>query len=463
MPEIVEEIRRALGEDKVAAGAAVHVDYTHDEALTAQPVVPLAVIFPASTDDVVAVMRLAHEHSTPVVVRGSGTGLSGGCRPEPDGIVLAFDKMRSIRTIDTDNSVAVVEPGVTLAELNTALEPLGLIYPVSPGETSASLGGNVATNAGGMRAIRYGVTRHHVLGLEVVLANGTVLRTGGKFVKSSSGYDLTQLLIGSEGTLAVTTEVTVKIEPRLGAAATVLAPFASLDEVAHAVAPIVASGVVPSILEYIDTLAMAGIVANAELDLGVPDAIKAETLAYLVVVIEGTDPGRVDEDTEALATLLERLGALDVYVLPAAAGAQLIAARENAFFAAKASGADDIIDAVVPRAAIPDYLAIVAKLAADYGALVTGCGHVGDGNVHLSVFQPDADQRHALIRDIFTAALDAGGAISGEHGIGTEKQEYYLDTLDPTALSLMRSIKSAFDPSGILGPNHVFTSEGDDQ
>jgi glycolate oxidase len=462
VPDILQQIGAALGEAHVVTGTAVHTDYTHDEALTAQSVSPLAVVFPASTADVVTVLQLAHEHRVPVVVRGGGTGLSGGCLPVADGIVLAFDRMRAIREIDQENGVAVVEPGVTLEELEQALAPLGLIYPVSPGEQSASLGGNVATNAGGMRAVRYGVTRHHVLGLEVVLADGRVLRTGGKLVKSSSGYDLTQLLIGSEGTLAVTTEVTIKVQPRFTEAATVLAPFATLDEVAHAVPPIVTSGADPSILEYIDVLAMAGITASAGLDLGVPDAVKAETLAYLVVVLEGMDATRVAEDVEALATLLSKLGALEVYVLPAAAGAQLIAARERAFFAAKAAGADDIIDAVVPRAAIPDYLARVAVLAGEHGALITGCGHVGDGNVHLSVFQPDGEARHALIRSIFAAAVAAGGAVSGEHGIGTEKQEYYLDMVDPAALALMRSIKAAFDPRGILGPNRLFDPTGDD-
>jgi glycolate oxidase len=459
--DILEQLGRAIGAPQVLAGPDIHADYTHDEALTADPVVPLAVVRPGSTADVVAILRLASRYRVPVVARGSGTGLSGGCQPVGDGIVIAFDRMRAIRAIDTENQVAVVEPGVTLEELQAALAPAQLTYPVSPGESSASLGGNVATNAGGMRAVRYGVTRHHVLGLEVVLADGTVLRTGGKFVKSSSGYDLTQLLIGSEGTLAITTEITVKVQPRLPEAATVLAPFATLAEVAQAVPHIVGSGIEPSILEYIDVLAMASITRSAGVDLGVPAGVQAGTQAYLVVVLEGAHAGRVDEDVERLGTLLAERGALEVYVLPAAAGAALIAAREKVFFVAKAAGSDDIIDAVLPRAAIPEYLAHVATLAADHGALVTGCGHVGDGNVHLSIFQPDDGVRHALIRLIFAAALDAGGAISGEHGIGTEKQAYFLETQDPTSLRLMRSIKAAFDPLGILGPNRLLGMTGE--
>jgi glycolate oxidase len=457
MAEVLTQLRKVVGDPNVLSGDAVHADYTHDEAMTARPVTPLAVVLPASTAEVSEILRVASENHLPVVVRGSGTGLSGGCLPVADGIVLGFDRMRAIREIDTENQLAVVEPGVTLAELDAALAPLGLIYPVSPGEQSASLGGNVATNAGGMRAVRYGVTRHHVLGLEVVLADGTVLRTGGKFVKSSSGYDLTQLLIGSEGTLAVTTEIIVKVQPRQAQAATLLAPFATLAEVARAVPHIVRSGVEPSILEYIDVLAMAGITASAGLDLGVPDEIKAGTLAYLVVVLEGMRADRVDEDAEELAGLLAKLGALDVFVLPSGAGAQLIAAREKAFFVSKAAGADDIVDAVIPRAGIPDYLARVAELAGRHGALVTGCGHVGDGNVHLSVFQPDDDSRHALLEAIFETALAAGGAISGEHGIGTEKLSYFLDTQDAVNLDLMRSIKKVFDPLGILGPDRLLS------
>ena len=327
MSELLEQLRKAVGESNVLAGESVHADYTHDEALTSDPVVPLALVLPGSTNEVSEVMRVASERSVPVVARGSGTGLSGAAVPVGDGLLLAFDRMKRIVEIDTENQVAVVEPGVTLEQLNGELAPLGLVYPVSPGEQSGSLGGNVATNAGGMRAVRYGVTRHHVLGLEVVLADGTVLRTGGKFVKVSSGYDLTQLLIGSEGTLAITTEVTVKLQPRTTATSTVLAPFATLSQVAQAVPHIVQSGIDPSILEYIDILVMGGITQAAGLDLGVPEDIKARTLAYLVVVLEGMHADRVEEDVERLAALLEELGSLDVYVLPPTSGAQLIAAH----------------------------------------------------------------------------------------------------------------------------------------
>ena len=455
MSELLEQLRKAVGESSVLAGGSVHDDYTHDEALTTVPVVPLAVVLPGSTGEVSEVLQMASEHGVPVVARGSGTGLSGAAVPVADGILLAFDRMKRILEVDTENQVAVVEPGVTLEQLNGELAPLGLIYPVSPGEQSGSLGGNVATNAGGMRAVRYGVTRHHVLGLEAVLADGTVLRTGGKFVKSSSGYDLTQLLIGSEGTLAVTTEVIVKLQPRFTATSTVLAPFATLSEVAHAVPHIVQSGINPSILEYVDILVMGGITQAAGLDLGVPEEIKARTLAYLIVVLEGMDADRVDEDVEQLAELLAELGALDVYVLPSTSGAQLIAARERAFFVGKAAGCDDLIDAVIPRADIPDYLARVAALADEHGVFISGCGHIGDGNVHITVFQPDDERRHAFMEASFELALAVGGAISGEHGIGTAKLPYFLELEDPVSLELMRSIKQAFDPAGILGPDRL--------
>jgi len=453
---IGERLAAVVGSAHVDTGPEVGDDLCHDESLGTAPVRPAAVVRPGSTADVAAVVAVAGELGVPLTARGSGTGLSGAAVPVPGGIVVSFERMDSILEIDVANQVAVVEPGVTLAELDAALAPLGLVYPVFPGEQSASLGGNVATNAGGMRAVKYGVTRHHVLGLEAVLGTGEVITTGGRFVKSTSGYDLTQLIVGSEGTLALVTRAVLRLHPRPVHQATLLAPFPTVEQVAEAVPPVVASGVGPLLVEYIDMLSMAGITANAGIDLGIPDAVREAALAYLVIVLEGHHEDRVEEDTAALAGQLAELGALDVYVLPDHAGHDLIAAREHAFWASKAAGADDIVDAVVPRASIPSYLAEVADIAASSGSLVVGCGHAGDGNVHLSVFQSDPGVRHRLVHDILAAAVRLAGAVSGEHGIGTAKLASYADLEDPVKLGLMRRIKAAFDPHGILNPGTVF-------
>jgi glycolate oxidase len=452
---IGDRLTAICGTANVDTGDAVPDDLCHDESLGLDPVRPLAVVRPATTAEVASVVVAAHELGVPVTARGSGTGLSGASVPVAGGIVVSFERMAAILEIDTANQVAVVEPGVTLAELDAVLAPLGLVYPVFPGEQSASLGGNVSTNAGGMRAVKYGVTRHHVLGLEAVLGTGEVITTGGKFVKATSGYDLTQLVIGSEGTLALVTRAILRLHPRPEYQATVLAPFATMDLVAGAVPPVVASGVGPLLVEYIDMISMTGITANAGIDLGIPEDVRTAALAYLVIVLEDHHRDRLEEDTESLATQLAELGALDVYVLPAHAGQQLIAAREHAFWASKAAGADDIVDVVVPRATIPTYLADVGDLAAATGSLVVGCGHAGDGNVHLSVFQPEPDVRHRLVHDILAAGVAHGGAVSGEHGIGTAKLASFTDLEDPVKLDLMRRIKDAFDPAGILNPGKV--------
>ncbi len=445
-----------VGAPHIDRGDDVSDDVTHDEALGAVGVRPRAVVRPAATDEVAAIVRAAAAGGVPLTPRGSGTGLSGGCTPVAGGVVVSLERMNRILEIDTDNHTAVVQPGVTLAELDAALVPHRLVYPVFPGEQSASLGGNVATNAGGMRAVKYGVTRHHVLGLEAVLGTGEVITSGGKFVKSTSGYDLTQLIVGSEGTLAIVTEAILRLHPRPEYHTTVLAPFATVGQIAAAVPPIVASGMAPLLVEYIDLVSMAGITAQAGMDLGIPDDIRDQALAYLVIVLEDHHRERLDEDVEALAVQIAELGALDVYVLPDQAGAQLIEARERAFWASKANGADDLVDVVVPRASIPAYLTAVGGLAAATSSLVIGCGHAGDGNVHLSVWQSDPAVRHELLRSIITTGLSMGGAISGEHGIGTLKLTFLAELEDPVKLGLMRRIKSAFDPCGILNPGTIF-------
>jgi glycolate oxidase len=454
--DLESRLAEVLAPRDVLVGEAISADYTHDEALTADPVAPLAVVRPGSTADVAAVLGIANELAVPVTARGAGTGLSGACVPRADGIVLSLERMNHILEIDVENYVAVVQPGVSLEELDAALAPLGLVYPVAPGENSASLGGNVATNAGGMRAVKYGVTRHQVLGLEAVLANGDVIRTGGKFVKATTGYDLTQLIIGSEGTLAIVTEATLKIYPRPAHSATVLAPFPTVDDVANAVPHIVRSGVNPMVLEYVDGGGLATLAANVGLDLGIDAGVQESAKAYLIVVLEGHAADRLDEDLATLAEQLTAFGALDVYVLPPGKGALLIEAREKAFWVIKALGANDIIDVVVPRASVPAYLREVAAIAQANASIVSAAGHAGDGNIHLSVFQPDAEVRHTVMHAIIAAGVAMGGAISAEHGIGKEKKAYFLELEDPNKIALMQRIKAAFDPNGILNPGTLW-------
>jgi glycolate oxidase len=448
--------RLTLDADQILTGDDINEDYSHDECVNVDPVMPAVVLTPRSAEEVSQILLLANELRVPVTCRGAGTGLSGAAVPDADGILLSLERMATVIEVDPANHVAVVQPGVTLGQLDEALAPHGLVYPILPGEESASLGGNVATNAGGMRAVKYGVTRHQVLGMEAVLPTGEIIRSGGKYVKFTTGYDIGQLIIGSEGTLAVVTEVTLKVVPRLAHKATILAPFATLAEVTEAVPTILQAGLVPLMLEYVDAMAMMATSDSLGLDLGMPDEIKEVALAYLLVVLESSSDDRLQEDLERTGMIVGEAGAMDLYVLPAAAGAQVLEAREKAFWVAKEHGANDIIDVVVPRASIAEYLDTVGGLAAEHEAWVAGAGHAGDGNVHLSVFQGDAEKRSALMTAILSAGIELGGTISAEHGIGLAKRSYVQALEDPAKLALMARIKQAFDPNGILNPGKVF-------
>ncbi|MEO5840564.1 MAG: FAD-linked oxidase C-terminal domain-containing protein [Acidimicrobiales bacterium] len=452
----VDRLAAAVGRDAVLVGDSIGPDYCIDETLKASPVRPAAVVRPSTTAEVAAVVQIANELGVAVTARGSGTGLSGACIPLLGGLVVSFERMAALLEIDDSGHVAIVQPGVTLGQLDVETAKYGLVYPVFPGTNASSLGGNVATNAGGMRAVKYGVTRHQVLGVEAVTGTGEIIRTGGRYVKNTSGYDLTQLIIGSEGTLALVTEATLRLHPRLAHTASILAPFASIDAVAEVIPRVVASGVQPMILEYIDRPTMKGLLRMHDLTLGIPAAVEAATEAYLVVVLEGRTEDRLERDVGDVATQLSRAGAYDVYVLPPGRGADLLAARESAFWMVKAAGADDVIDMVVPRNRIPEYLRRVQQLTSEHGSRVFGCGHAGDGNIHFSIYEPDADRRTKLLSAIFEMGMAMGGAISGEHGIGRTKKRYYQALEDPAKLALQRRIKAAFDPNSILNPGCIF-------
>ncbi|MTE16922.1 FAD-binding oxidoreductase [Nocardia aurantiaca] len=450
------EFAGIVGEPQLLTGDRIGPDYQHDEALVGEPVAPRFVACPQTAEQVAALLAAATRLQIPVTARGSGTGLSAAARPCPDGLLISFEKMTQILEVDTDNLVAVVQPGVTLADLEAAVTAEGLMYTVFPGELSASIGGNVATNAGGMRAVKYGVTRHNVLGLQAALPTGELIHSGGKITKLSTGYDLTQLIIGSEGTLALATEITVRLYPKLSHSATLLVPFADLPAVMRAVTAVVHSGVDPNILEYIDKLTLAALSYSQNLNLGIPDSIRDAAEAHLVIGVEDRDHDRLDDDVAMLGELLESLGAIDVYVLDGNSAHALIEAREKSFWTAKATGADDVIDTVVPRAQMHEFITRAQELAQAANGGVVGCGHAGDGNVHLAVFCTDDDARHRLLHDIFAAAMELGGAISGEHGLGRIKVRHFMDLEDTVKIALMRQIKNVFDPAGILNPGVMF-------
>jgi glycolate oxidase len=441
----------AVGAEHVVAGDDPSVaDLCADEALGVPPGKPAYVVWPGDRDEVVAVVRAARAAGASVTARGAGTGLSGAATPDDGAVLVVFARMDQVLEVDPVDGVAVVQPGVALEVLDAAAGEHGLTYPVHPGEQSASLGGTVATNAGGMRAVRYGVTRAHVLGLEAVLADGSVVRTGGRLAKLSTGYDLTQLLVGSEGTLALVTEVIVRLHPALPARRTVLAPFSCAEDVTAAVGRIVGAGLAPTVCEYLDGPTMRAICANAGLSLGLPaDLVDAD---HLLVELAGRRQVRVDSDAEELAELLGALGAADVFDLPAGSARRLVEAREKAFWAVKAAGADEIVDLVVPRSAMATFLARARAAGDAYGARVLGCGHAGDGNVHLAVFQPDPDRLARTLHDVFAAGIALGGAVSGEHGVGRAKAHHLAELGDPVALDVLRRVRAALDPDGTLNP-----------
>jgi len=457
MNEILQKLTAIVGRKNVFVGDDISEEYGHDEALTVKPSLPEIVVKPQSTEEVVKILKLANEKRIPVTPRGGGTGLSGGCVPVFGGVLLSLERMNRILEIDTENFVAVVEAGVILAELYKAVQAHGLYYPIYPGEETATIGGNVATNAGGMRAVKYGVTRHFVLGLEAVLPTGEIIKAGGKYVKVSSGYDLTQLLVGSEGTLAIITKVILKLLPRPQATTTLLVPFGELRNGINVVPIILKSGIVPVTIEFLEKLGFDAVENYTGKKVPLNNKVRNEAEAFLLIIVEGKNSEEAFRNAESISEICIKHGAIDVFIPSREkAGRELLEMREKIYYAARDAGATDLLDIVVPRGEIPKFVEQIHEISEKHGTVITGAGHAGDGNIHLAIFEQDSLKLAKITKEIYIVGETLGGAVSAEHGIGYIRKKYLLEMEDKNKIELMKRIKAAFDPNGILNPGKIF-------
>jgi glycolate oxidase len=459
LPErFVTELHAAVGADDVRTDAASISAYAQDALGIPHP--PDLVAIPANTAEVSSVARLCNEHRVPLVVRGAGTGYTGGAVATRGGVVLSMERFTRILEIDELNLLAVVEPNVITADLQRAVEKVGLFYPPDPASLEkSSLGGNVAECAGGPRAFKYGTTKRYVLALEAVLPTGEIIDTGSKAVKNVVGYDLTQLLVGSEGTLAIVTKITLRLVPKPTARATMLAIFADVQGAVDAVTALIARRVVPAAIELMDADSLEAVRHHTGRDIAPPG-----TGAAVIVEVDGSQAA-VDEDIQAVAHACRGVGATRVVLAASdAEREQLWNLRREMSLALRATGLLKINhDVVVPRGRVPELFAVVEELKDGYGLRIASFGHAGDGNIHVNLMvdrnNPDelARARRAE-RVLFERVVSLEGSISGEHGIGFAKAPYIDVELSPETIALMKRVKAAFDPNGILNPGKIFPS-----
>lgn len=429
--------------------------YRRDQAHLAEPGHPLAVLLAESTNDVSVALAWAGKHGIPVVTRGAGSGLSGGAAAIDGCLVLSTARMTTIHEISVEDQLAVVDAGVINADVDRAAAAVGLMYAPDPSSHEIStIGGNIATNAGGLRCVKYGVTRDSVLGLEVVLADGAVIHTGHRTVKGVTGYDLTSLLVGSEGTLGVITQATLRLRPRPTATpAMVIGNFPSLRAAGDAVASVIRMGRSPSLLELIDRPTLQAIDDWKHIGL------ESDTEAILIAQADGVD---AESSAQAMRADFENAGAtFAAFSSDEQEAAQFIGIRRMVYPALERLGRCLVEDVVVPRSKLPDLLNRIGQIATDHRVTIMTVAHAGDGNVHPTfVFEPlpdgaVPDHVWAAAGDVFHAALELGGTLTGEHGVGTLKKRWLSLELGETALALQRSIKNVFDPVGILNPGKV--------
>ncbi len=416
---------------------------------------PAAVALPTTTAEVAELVRIAGELRVPIVPRGAGSGLSGGAAGIEGGLTIAFTAMDAILEIDRENLVAVVQPGVINARLKAAVAEHGLFYPPDPASfETCTIGGNLGTNAGGLCCVKYGQTRESVLSLEVVMADGTVIRTGGKNIKDVAGYSLTHLMVGSQGTLGLITEATLRLRPAPPPRSTMLAFFPTLESAGDAVAGITAAGLTPVTLELMDRFTIGAVDDMHQLGL--------DRTAAAMLMVESDMPGSTATDElERAETACRAAGATDVLRAADAQEADwLRQARRAAHYALERIGEVRMEDVGVPRARVPDMLRAIERIAARHDVRIGTFGHVGDGNLHPDLVfdrgDPRAEALTKLVQaDLYRAALELGGTVTGEHGIGVARRDWLEIQRGADAVRFMRAIKSALDPLGILNPGRV--------
>lgn len=452
---IAKEIASSIGKDKVSTSPEDLACYAYDCSMYAGK--PDMVVTVESKEDVVKVLQIANRWKIPVIPRGGATSNCGAVVPVEGGIVLDMLKMNRIIEIDTENFVAVCEPGVVTADLQAEVEKRGLFYPPDPqGLNMSTIGGNVATGAGGPRAIKYGTTKDYVLGLEVVLADGEVLRTGGKYVKDVSGYNLNQLFVGSEGTLGVFTEIILRLIPLPEARQTLLAVFDTVEDASIAVTTILHHKVVPAMMELLDRASVELI--QRYMDAGYP----TDAEALLLIEVDGSRR-EVPEQAEMVKRICESCRARSVKVARTKEEEEALWAGRKAGFAALTAYQPMVIpeDATVPRSLLPEMVRRIQQIARKYDVLLPTFGHAGDGNVHPHICidprQPgEVEKAERIKEEIYREALQLGGTITGEHGVGIVKKKLAAQQHSRRALELMAGIKKVFDPNNILNPGKAF-------
>lgn len=457
MKNAINELKKIIAPEKVLTSREDMLSYAYDGTPLLQQL-PEAVVIPETAEQISAILRLANREGFPVVPRGSGTGLSGGAIPVRGSVVILMSDWNRILEIDKANLTAWVQPGVRTQDFQRAAQEQGLFYPPDPGSQAiCTIGGNVAENAGGLRGLKYGVTRDYVMGVEMVLPDGTVMMNGGKNVKNVAGYNLRDLIVGSEGTLGIFTRVLLKLIPKPAASKTMLALFDSLEQAAQSVSDIIAAHIIPCTMEFLDATTIRCVEDFAHI--GLP----TDAGALLLLESDG-HPGQVADESAKMEEILKRNKATEIKVARNDAEADRLKTARRAAFSALARIRPTTIleDATVPRSELARLVNTVTGLAAKYDLMVGNFGHAGDGNMHPTVLTDERDkdemERVELFFDeLYEETLRLGGTITGEHGVGLAKKKYLEKMMSRPEMQVMRSIKKALDPNNILNPGKIFS------